>query len=674
MTSSPNSTTSFSDPDHTVVASVSSSPLSGHVVRRARDLAREFGCKWKAIHVETPASHQRPPAERNRAFEHLRLAEKLGAESLVIQGQSVLEALEGLTSEPGSTTLVVGKPTHSRWRDIFSRSLVERLTRRIENVELFVVSGSKEQSSSDAAVARHSNTGTTYRQLLAASAVVGIATGVGQLLYPWVADADIIMVFLLGVVVVAYRMSKITSLLTALVSVAAYNFFFTQPYHTFTVYEAQYVLTFGVMAVIGLSISGLTARVKSQAEAARRRERSTAALYKFARRLAVQSTPDDLLETAVEHIRDVFQHHVAVYRRDDRGTVQIAHYDGTRPDVDAERPAIEHADEYGEPAGTGTDQLPGVEGFYLPIEGIDQHFGVLGITPADPMGFADPQRRHLLETHVDQIGLFLERLRLSEAARQTELELETEKLRSAILSSVSHDLRTPLSSIMGAASSLFSPGQSLTTDARQTMAGKIYEESRRLDRLLENLLKMTQIEGGDLNVTSEWQVPSEIAGAALSHLDPELENRDIAVDAPDDHRMAKFDGSLIEQTLVNLIENAIQHSPDDTSIDIQIRQCDESIEFAVADRGTGVYPSDKERIFEKFQQGRDSGDRGSGLGLTICRAIVRAHGGQIFVEDRDDGPGSIFRFVLPQRESLPETPDEVGDLGIEETSESPCRQ
>jgi two-component system sensor histidine kinase KdpD len=266
----------------------------------------------------------------------------------------------------------------------------------------------------------------------------------------------------------------------------------------------------------------------------------------------------------------------------------------------------------------------------------------------------------------------LERLELSEEARETQLALETERVRNAILSSVSHDLRTPLGSIMGAASTLVDTGDNLSEKARTGLEETIYEQSRRLDRLLENLLKMTRIEGQNLEVDAEWQIPAEIVRSAVAHLEPELDDRSIEVDLPPHDRIVWFDGPLIEQVLVNLLENALHYSPADEPISIDGECGDQSFRVAVADRGPGVDEDERDAIFEKFQQGRLGSEHGSGLGLTICRAVVEAHGGAITVRDRRSGPGAVFQFSLPQPETPPDSPppvDEARELAATGTSD-----
>ncbi|MFB6262295.1 MAG: sensor histidine kinase, partial [Bradymonadaceae bacterium] len=275
------------------------------------------------------------------------------------------------------------------------------------------------------------------------------------------------------------------------------------------------------------------------------------------------------------------------------------------------------------------------------------------------------------EAHADQIGLFLERLELSEEARRTQVELETERVRNAILSSVSHDLRTPLGSVMGAASTLHESDDRLDTSQRRKLAETIHRESRRLDRLLENLLKMTHIEDDELSVEPEWQIPGEVARTAASHLGPELENRSVNIDAPGPDEIGYFDGPLVEQALVNLLENAARHTPDGTDVDLSVRVDGEAVAFEVRDRGPGIPPAERGRLTEKFEQGTAGSDRGSGLGLTIVDAIVEAHGGELDIASADGGSGTAVTFRLPRpRTPSVDVPDAEPSPVPDENSES----
>lgn len=636
-----------------VVACVSSSPRAGHVVRRARTLADELGAEWGAVFVETPSSHSTDGPPRPRALEHLRLAEHLGGHTRIVQGRNVAAALVAFADDVDADTMVLGAPTRRRWRDLWRGSVIDRVARRSESFDMLLVDGDRAESDAPSEQTSPATGVGSFDAFGTVATAVGLGTGTGLLIRDWVADVDLVMVFLLGVVWVAYRTSKFPALVAALLSVASFDFFFVRPYYTFAVYNLRYLLTFAVMVGVSVAFSELASRMKRQAEAARRREKSTAALYELAQSLAVQQTPDTLLDKAVERIRDVFETGIIIYETSHSEGLVSRRSAGDAPDSSTDAPAVEDAFDQGEPAGVSTPHLPGAEGYYVPIEGVSQRIGVLGVRARSELEYSDPARRHLLEAHAHQLGIFWERLRLSEEYRDTRIELESERVRNAILSSVSHDLKTPLSSIMGSAGTLQQSWGELPRTTRDELLTSIVSESQRLHRLLDNLLSMTRIEGGGLELSPEWHLPSELVGGAVSQLDHVLGDREVDIDVSSHATMLELDGPLVQQVLVNLIENAHRYSRDGEPIEVSVEVADAAV-FEVADRGPGIPSDEQQRIFEKFYQRDDIDDRGTGLGLAISQAIVRAHGGTIEVGTRSDGHGAVFTFEIPQTEEPPE--------------------
>ena len=504
------------------------------------------------------------------------------------------------------------------------------------------------------------------RQAAVALGAIAGATLGGLALRQWIASADIIMLYLLAVILVAYRMPRGLSLTAVLLSVAAFNFFFVEPYHTFAVANLQYLLTFVVMATVGLAISTLAARIKEQARSAREREQSTKTLYHFTQKLALQSTSTELLKNAADHLSRLFHAQIVIFEMTDDGPKVILREEHPTP-VDVDLSSLQRCWSSGTTISSQDSSMP--TSLYLPIAGVRQRFGVLGVYLAPRADGLSTSQLQSLEALVDQLGLLWEHIALSRETRQTHLELETERMRNAILSSVSHDLRTPLSSIMGASSTLIEPGKNLGERERREMATAIYEQSRRLNRLLENLLKMTRIEGGDLTISADWQIPAEIVGTSISHLNTEIGDRQIHFRTTGPSDLAKFDGALIELCLVNLLENAMHYSPADAPIEIALERTEDNLLFMISDHGDGVAPTEREIIFEKFKQGRAGTQRGNGLGLTICRAIAEAHHGSVSVADRPDGPGAVFTVSIPQPESSPELGADEQMPGLEALDE-----
>ena len=485
--------------------------------------------------------------------------------------------------------------------------------------------------------------------------VVALTTALAWLMFPYFERANLIMVYLLGVVMVAARSGRGPSLLASVLSVATFDFFFVPPYFTFRVADGQYVVTFAVMLVVALVTSTLTVRIRQQAESARERERRTATLYAMSREFARLRDVDDLLSVAVGHIGEVFASEVSVFLPDGSGRlVPRAGSLGTSEGDTSERKVIEWVYKHSQMAGLGTGSLPGARALYLPLVASRGTIGVLGVRPATPQAFTVPEQLHLLETFAAQTALAIERVKLAEEVQQAEFRVESERLRNTLLSSVSHDLRTPLATITGAASSLLEEMDRLDPAARRELLQAIHEEADRLNRLVNDLLDMTRLESGAIEVRKEWHPLEEIVGAALARLGRRLEDRPVTTRLPADLPLVPLDGVLMEQLLINLLENALKHTPPRTPIEIAAAVNNGEVRLEVADRGPGLPPGDEARVFDKFYRGRQAqGGRGVGLGLTICRGIVEAHGGQISAENRPGG-GVVFRVALPVGDKAPE--------------------
>ena len=414
-----------------------------------------------------------------------------------------------------------------------------------------------------------------------------------------------------------------------------------------------------VMLLVAIVLSNLAGRMRAQAESARLRERRTAALYAMSRELASSRGGRTLLETAVRHITDVFRCQAVVLLPDDARqlTRQIGfrdQFDRDTTDIGASQWVFEH----GQMAGPGTGTLPGATALFLPLIASQDALGVLGVRPADWHALEAPEQLHLLETFANQAALAFERAQLAEEAQQAHVKAETEQLRSSLLSSVSHDLRTPLASITGTLSSVLEDEDQLDRTTRRGLLQSVYDEVERLNRLVNNLLDMMRLESGPVTVKKEWHVLEEVVGTALGHMEKRLQGRSVAVELPADLPLVQLDAVMIEQVLVNLIENAVKYTPPGSPIEISAARQNGVVRVEVADRGPGVAAGDEQRVFEKFYRGHDATIRGVGLGLAICRAILEAHGGKIWAWNRPEG-GAVFRFTLPTTERPPEVPEDA---------------
>jgi len=622
-------------------------PDGARLVRAGKRMAAGLRCEWRVVYVERPGQAV-SEAERDALVANLQLAQSLGAQTAALAGQDAAEEILAYARDQNVTKIVVGKPTHPRWRDALFGSLLDRLIRGSGDVDVYVITGDAE-----APVRRRASAG--RRSPLVeygwAALVVAGCTALAFGLVRIASVTDVAMLYLLGVGFVASRFGRGPSVTAAVASIAAFDFFFVPPFFTFAVSDTRYVLTFAVMLFIALVISALTFRLRAQAETARERERRTGALYAMTRDLAATRGRGDVSAVACRHLAATFDAQVQILLPDEAGRVEIpVGMPPAFPLDEKERSVAQWVYERGRPAGAGTDTLPAALALYVPLAGSLGAVGVAGVRVADAKRFQDPGLEGLLETFAGQAALALERVILAERAQREQVEVEAERLRTALLSSLSHDMRTPLGAITGAASSLLADGGAggaLAEGARRELLQSILDESQRMNRLIGNLLEMIRLETGALEVQRDWQPLEEVVGVALIRLEERLRGRQVEVRLPPDLPLVLLDGLLVEQVFVNLLENAVKYTPEGTPIEIAASVQEGAIVVDVADRGPGFPPGEERRIFEKFYRlPSTSAAGGVGLGLTICRGIVTAHGGRIWAEHRAGG-GAVFRFTLP---------------------------
>jgi two-component system sensor histidine kinase KdpD len=530
---------------------------------------------------------------------------------------------------------------------------LERLVRGSGEIDVYVISGSAEDE--PARTRPRAPVRGRWRGFGLAILAVAACSAVAAPLAGRFALANLIMVYLFGVIVVALRAGRGPAALASVLSVAAFDFFFVPPRLTFAVADTQYLLTFGVMLAVALVISGLTARVRDQAEAARARERRTAALYAVSRACAGAGETYEVVRVAGRHLSEVFESQVAIFlpHRDGRLTTAFAENAPFTRDP-KEHSVVQWAFDHAEKAGLGTDTLPGSEAIYVPLVVSRGPVGAIGLRPGAGQGTLDSERLHLLEAFANQIALAVERTNLAAEAQTAELQVETERMRGALLASVSHDLRTPLAAIAGSSSTLLRGGETLTDEARRELLESVNEEAGRLNRFIANLLDMTRLDAGAITVRKEWQPVEEVVGAAIGQLEERLAGREVRTRIPESLPLAPLDTTLIGQALVNLFENALKYTPAGSPIDIAARVEGDSVVIEVADRGPGLAAGEELRVFDKFYRLRtETGQPGAGLGLAICKAIAAAHGGNITATNRPGG-GSVFSLRLPLGGPAPE--------------------
>ena len=641
----------------TIMVCVNTKPRGPRLIRAARQMAADLHAKWVAVYVQIPRHLRLPQADRDRLVQTLRLAEQLGAETVTLTGESVAHEILSYARSRNATKIIVGKPVRPVWKEWIFGSVVSDLVHRSGEIDIYVITG--EAGEGQPLVRRSLRRTSDVRDYV--HAVVGVlcVTSVAWLMFPYFAAANLIMVYLIAIIAIAIRCGRGPSALASILSVAAFDFFFVPPYFSFTVTDIQYLLTFGVMLVVALIISNLTVRIRQQAELARYREHRTGVLYAMSHDLATHRGTGMLAQLAAKHLRDVFDAQIAIFLADAEKRVQLQRGELLFFELNPKESGVaQWVYDHNERAGLGTDTLPGASALYLPLVASSGAIGVVAVRPKDPSLLLDPEQLHLLESLVNQVALAIERTRLSDEAQQAHVAAEAERMRSTILSSVSHDLRTPLATISGAASSLAEGREELNAVARRDLARSICREADRLDRLLKNLLDMMQLEAGAVRLNKEWHSLDEIIGAALARLEGRLDGHAVSTVFPTDLPLVFVDGVLLEQVVINLVENAVKYTPSGTAIDLSASANDCDVIVEVADRGPGIPVGEESLIFDKFYRGKFAREGGVGLGLTICRGIVEAHGGRIWAENRSEG-GTLFHFSIPLPDQQPSVESET---------------
>lgn len=632
-----------------ILVCVGPAPSSARLIRSACRMAAGLRAPWVASYVDAPALGRMSEPDRVRLEAHLRLAESLGATIVRLSGTRVADALLDWSRKQNVTRIVIGKPTHSRLRDRLRGSLLDDVVRGSGEIDVLVISGDEEEPRSESAepAAREA---APLRSWLLAAGLIAVTSAVAAPLHRWLHVPDVEMLFLLAVMTAGVWLGRGPSLLAAALGVAAYDFFFVPPYLTFSVADARFLMTFAMMFGVGIVMSELATRLRRQEQDARAREARTAALVSLSSELGSVVALADGAQRVARLAAESFDASAFVLSRGGAGGLEriAAHPPGAV--IEANELAVSRwALERARMAGAGTDTLPGARSLAVPLGLGEAPNAVLALIRATetPLG-AD--QRAFLAAFCRQAAIALDRTVLAERAHAAALRARTEEMRSSLLAAVSHDLRTPLAAITGAATALRDVPE-LRRGVPGELIATICDGADRLERLVTNLLSMTRLESGEVALRREWVPLEEIVGSALTALESTLARNDVRVALAADLPLVLVDPILIEQLLVNLLENAVRHAPA-APIELTARRVASEVEIAVADRGPGLPPEVLARPFEKFVRGTSARGPGVGLGLAICHGIAAAHAGSIAAESRAGG-GVAFRVRLPAGEAPP---------------------
>jgi two-component system sensor histidine kinase KdpD len=624
---------------------ISGSPSSKRLIRTARRLAEELKAEWSVLYVETAEDDKLTRENRERVWSELRLAESLGAkEASTVKGNSVLEALIDYARNHQISKIILGRPTQSPWRGWMRGSLVDQVLRKSPELDVYVVSDAekiKKEKRSSPPPSR-----VPWQNYLTSLLLVAGATLASVVALRFLTPTHVIMFYLLTVVVASLRLGFRPALLTALLGVLAFDFFCIPPYYSFAVADTKDLITFAGLFTVGAVISTLVDRARSQTETIRTREVQTTNLYALSRRLASAVGLQDILNTVIRHVSEALPGQVAIFIPEGESLTLAA----SSPKIslgEKEKSVALWAFRNGQMAGRGTETLSSSEFLYLPLQTGARAVGVMGIKMEPAGEELAPERRRLLEAFSNQAALAIERAYLAQEAERAQLLRATERLERSLLNSISHDLRTPLSSIMGTLSSLRDEGNVPGDESRRELIDLALEEAERMNRFVGNLLDITRLEAGVLKVKKELYDLQDLLGSCLASLESRLTGRKTRIQIPPDLPLIPMDSVLMAQVLVNLMENALKYSPPDGIIEVTGRRGENCVKIEVADQGPGVPQEHLGRIFNKFFRFKRTEEvGGTGLGLAISKGIVEAHEGMIWAENRPEGGFKIV-FTLP---------------------------
>ncbi len=640
-----------------VVVSVDQHPRSASLVRYASRMAERLRAPWAAVYVETNRSIGLTESDRDTIAATLRLAEQLGGEAITIPGREVSEELVRHAAANNVTHIVIGAPSKPTWRDWFHRSIADDLIRTSGNISVHVISGSENEAASARGVkAAPSSPAFNLQAYLAATAYVAIALVAGIVLDQVLDVRNLALVFLMAVLTSAVIHGLRPALYTCILSALSFNFFFLPPRYTLTISDPESVLALFFFLGVAIIASNLTATVQRQAAAARQRARTTEDLYLFSKKLAGTGTLDDVLWATAFQLASMLKVRVVLLLPEEGSIAVKAGYPPDDTLDEADIAAARWAWEHNHAAGRGADTLPGAKRLYVPLRTGRAAVGVIGLDNDRRDGpLLTPEQQRLLDALADQAALAIERIQLVADVDRARLAAEADRLRSALLTSISHDLKTPLAAILGAAGTLRDYLDSVSHEDRVDLLSTVVDESERLNRFIANLLDMTKIESGAMEPNYALHYPGDIAGSALRRAAKILAHHKTIMTIPSDLPMIRVDPVLFEQVLFNLLDNAAKYAPQESAIRLDGRADEYNVMIEVSDEGPGIPSADLDRVFDTFYRVR-KGDQvraGTGLGLSICRGFVEAMGGTITAGNRSDRSGATFTIRLPRPNEIP---------------------
>ncbi|SDN71886.1 two-component system, OmpR family, sensor histidine kinase KdpD [Methylobacterium phyllostachyos] len=636
-----------------VLVCVNADQSASGLVRYAKRLADRLHAPWTALVIEGARAASLREAERDRIAEALRLADRLGGDAVTLPGgRRIADDVLDYALSANVNHIIVGKASRSWLFELVNGSVVHDLVRRSGNISVHVVRGEgvpDERQPRRAAPVEAPRSGLDVRPYGLAMAAIAAGLGAALLAQPYAGVENADLFLLTAVVAVAVRWGLGPSLAAVVAASLAYNFFFLPPVYTLTIADPTNVAAFLLFTLVAVLVSNLASRARRVAVVSQGRARATERLFGFARKLAACGILDDVLWATCAQVAAMVKARVVLLLPDGQAVTVRAGYPPEDRLDEADVAAAQWAFDNDRPAGRGADTLPGAKRLFLPMRTGRGTIGVIGLDADGTGPILTPEGRRLLDALADMGALAIERVRLVEDLDRAERAAETDRLRQALLTSISHDLRTPLASVLGAASTLRDLDSALDGIAKADLLSTIIAESERLNRFIVNLLDMTRLEAGAVAPNLSAQDAGEIVDTALRRIQTVLAGHHVAVEVAPDLPTLALDPVLFEQALVNLLDNAAKYAPEGSTVTVRALHEGAALRITVLDEGEGLPSGDVERVFDKFYRARKS-DRvraGTGLGLGIARGFVEAMGGTVTAGNRPDRPGAVFTVTLP---------------------------
>jgi two-component system sensor histidine kinase KdpD len=662
-----------------LVVCIGPGPEAPTLVRAAARLAASLRSDWIAVYVETPRLQKLSDARRERTLAALKLAAELGAETVTLAGADAVATLIGYAQARNASKLVAGASARHGFDRWLKRPFGERLAERAGDLDLTLIRA-REGEKGAAHAAKEDGAGPDWRDALSnareqrsaprgyvyAVAICAVITLLASQIRDRIDLVNLVMLYLVGVIYAAARIGRGPGVLLSFLSVAAFDFFFVPPRMSLSVTDTQYLLTFTGMLLTSLVISHLTSSLRREARVASKRERRTGAMYAMAGELGAALATEQIVGIGMRHVSEVFRAKVAILLPDSADKVRQK-LDPSEPSAEAWllKESVIDLDvgqwvyDQQKPAGRGTDTLPAAAALYLPLKAPMRTRGVLAVTTRNAGELDVPEQKRMLDAFAAQIALALERVHYVDIARDALVSMESERLRNSLLSAISHDLRTPLTTIVGFASMLAEAHGDARSPANAELIAAIHDESLRMTSIVTNLLDMARLQAGGLRLNLQWLLLEETVGAALRACRRVLDGRPVEVRLPADLPFLQLDAVLMERLFSNLLENAAKYTPPGSKLVIGAENVSVAgepfVRVYLDDNGPGLPANMEDSVFEKFTRGeKESAKPGIGLGLSICRAIVEAHGGTIGANNRLNASaadaqvdGARFWFTLP---------------------------